>query len=179
MNSLLLIKTLACAINLLLLILVHYLPQPALPSLRSSPRGALEGGGGGVAGVLGLGAGEQVFDGEDLHAGEAVVREGFGGVEACFDGFLLHWTCGRLEGYEQGEVGFFALHIRFEHGYLAALHTATLDLHDYALGLAAVVVEEVDVAVYAGVRALLAVARGAGIDQSERPPLELVAVVEG
>ena len=113
-----------------------------------------------------------------MHAREVVVREGFGGVEAGFDGFLLHGTCGRLEGYEQGEVGFFALHIRFERGDLAALHVAALDLHDDALRLAAVVVEEVDVAVYAGVRALLAVARGAGIDQSERPPLELVAVVE-
>ena len=43
---------------------------------------------------------------------EVVVGEGFGGVEACFDGFLLHGTRGRLEGYEEGEIGFFALHIR-------------------------------------------------------------------
>ena len=107
-----------------------------------------------------------------------MVREGFGGVEACFDGFLLHGTCGLLEGYEEGEVGFFALHVAFECGDLAALHIAALDLHDYALGLAAVVVEEVDVAVYARVRAFLAVARGARIHESERPPLELVAVVE-
>ncbi len=43
----------------------------------------LEGCGWGVAGILGLGAGQQVFDGDDLNFRELVVWEGFGGVEAC------------------------------------------------------------------------------------------------
>ena len=61
---------------------------------------------------------------------------------------------------------------------MVALDAAALDLYHDALGLAAVVVEEVDEAVDAGIRAFLAVARGASVHKSERPPLELVAVVE-
>ena len=51
-----------------------------------------------------------------------MVRKGFGGVEARFDGFLLNGTCGLLEGYEEGEVGFFALRVALECGDLAALY---------------------------------------------------------
>ena len=41
--------------------------------------------------------------------------------------------------------------VALERGDLVALHVAALDLHYYELGLAAVVVEEVYEAVYAGV----------------------------
>ncbi len=85
---------------------------------------------------------------------------------------------GGLRVTNRSEVGFFALHVAFEGGDLVALHISALDLHHNALGLAAVVVEEVDEAVYAGIRAFLAVARGASVHKSERPPLELIAVVE-
>ena len=56
---------------------------------------------------------------------------------------------------------------------------AALDLHDHALGLAAAIVEEVDVAVHARIGALAFVLGRASIDQAERPPFELVAVVLG
>src|SRR5690606_9418279 len=68
----------------------------------------------------------------------------------------------------------------------AGRHMTTLDLHEDALGLAAAVVDEDDLAVDAAVGALLAllaaaVARvdGLGTDERKRPPLELVAAVLG
>ena len=59
------------------------LHNPALLPLPSASWRALEGCGWGVTGVLGLGAGQEVFDGDDLNFRELVVWEGFGGVEAC------------------------------------------------------------------------------------------------
>lgn len=51
---------------------------------------------------------------------------------------------------------------------------ATLHLHDHLLGLPALVVEKVDVAVDARVRALLVVLGGPRVHQVHRPPLELM-----
>ena len=107
-----------------------------------------------------------------------MVGECFGDVEPCAYGLIIHWSSRLFEGYEQGQVSFLALHVALESRYLVALYISALDLHDDALGLAAVVVEEVDEAVDAGVSSLLAVAGWSCIDQAQRPPLELVAVVE-
>ena len=52
--------------------------------------GAREGGSGSDAGVVGLGAGEQVFYGEYLDAGVVAVGEEVGDVDAGRVGFLSH-----------------------------------------------------------------------------------------
>ena len=83
----------------------------------------------------------------------------------------------RFEGDEQANLGVFAVHVALEGGYHVAADVAALDLDDDSLGLAAVVVEEVDVAVYAGVGAATSTVGGAGVHQSQRPVLELVASV--
>jgi len=54
-----------------------------------------------------------------------------------------------------------------------------LDLDDDALALAGVVIEEVDIPVYALICAFLAVINRPALDQSQRPVLELVAVLFG
>ena len=100
-------------------------------------------------------------------------------VEAGRGRFAAHRRCGRFQRDEEADLGFFARHVALERGDLVALHVAALDLHDHALGLAAAVVEEVDVAVHARIGALAFVLRRASIDQAERPPFELVAVVLG
>ena len=50
--------------------------------------GFAEGGGGGEAGVFGLVAVEELFDGEDLDSGILVAGQALGLVEASGDGFL-------------------------------------------------------------------------------------------
>ena len=62
---------------------------------------------------------------------------------------------------------------------MTPVDVAAFHLHDDALGLAAVVVKEVDVAVDAAVSALAFVAGRAGVHQAQRPPLELITVLPG
>ena len=102
-----------------------------------------------------------------------------GFVKAGGEGFLEHWGGGFGQGDEQGQLGFFPFQVAFEGGNHTPVDGAAFDLHDDALGLAAVVVEEVDVAVHAGVGAFAAVAGGAGCGEAQGPPFELVAILLG
>ena len=139
--------------------------------------GFSEGSLAGEAGVLGLVSAEELFDGEDLEPGVLVAGQTFRLVEAGGDSFLGHGVGWFFEGDEDAEGGVLAFHIALERGDLAAVDVSALDLDDDALGLVGVVIEEVDVAVDAGVGALLASGGGAGVDETERPVLELVAAV--
>ena len=109
--------------------------------------------------------------------GVAVVGVVFGGVDAGGGRFLGHGACGRIEGDEEADFGVLAGHVALEGGYHVAADVSALYLDDDALGSAAVVVEEVDVAVYAGVGAAASSVGGAGVHEAQCPVLELVASV--
>ena len=130
--------------------------------------GFAEGGGGGEAGVFGLISIEELLDGENLNLRILVAGQALGFVEAGADGFLGHRLGWWFEGDEDAEGGVLALHIASEGGDLASVDVSALDLDDDPLGLVGVVVEEVDVAVDAGVGALLASGGGAGVDEAEQ-----------
>ena len=98
-------------------------------------------------------------------------------VEAGRGCFFSHRRGGRLQRNEEADLRFFALHVTLKGRDLVALHMSAFDLHDDALGLAAAVVEEVNIAVNAGIGAFLFVLCWAGVYQAKRPPFELVAVV--
>ena len=87
-------------------------------------------------------------------------------VEPGSHGFLQHRTGWFLKGNEQPEFRLFPLHIALESGDLTPVDVAAFHLHDDALGLAAVVVKEVDVAVDAAVSALTFVPGRAGVHHS-------------
>ena len=84
-----------------------------------------------------------------------------------------------LQGDEQPQLRLFPFQHAFQVANLSGVHVPALDLHDDAFGFAAVVVEEIDVAVDAGVGASAFVVGRASVHQAQRPPLELVAVLLG
>ena len=144
--------------------------EGVLAALAAATAGGLAEGGRRAAARVGDGvAGEELVDGQDLDAGVLLVGEVRGGVDAGGQGLLAHGLRGLLEGDEDAELGFLPLHVALEGGDHAAVDVAALDLGDDALGPAAVVVEEVDVAVDPGVRAATAVVGGAGIGRGPGP----------
>ena len=122
---------------------------------------------------------EKVLDGKDLQARVLLVWEMHGGVDAGAEGFLPHGLGGVLECDEDADGGVFAVHIALEGSDHTAIDVAALDLDDDALGLAAVVVEEVDVAVDASVGSAPSVVGRPGVHQTQSPSLKLVAVLLG
>ena len=103
--------------------------------------------------ILGLLAVENLLDGEDLQAGIGAAVGGF--VEAGFGGFAEHGFGGFFEAEEDADLGFFALEDADEVADLGDGDAAGLDGKDDLLGLAGVVVVEVEAAVDAAVGALL------------------------
>ena len=100
--------------------------------------------------------------------------EGLGGIESGRGGFSFHGTGWRLQSDEQADFRFLPLHTSFQCGDLLPVDMTAFHLRHDALGLAAVVVEEVDIAIYPGDRTLLSAPGGAGVYETQRPPLELV-----
>ena len=154
--------------------------EGVLLALAAATAGGLaEGRRDSAARVGDVAAGEELVDGQDLQAGVLLIGKVLGSVDAGGEGFLAHGLGGRLEGDEDADLGLLAVHVALEGGDHAAVDVAALDLDDDALGLAAVVVEEVDVAIDAGVGATAAVVGGTGVHEAQGPPLELIAVLLG
>jgi hypothetical protein len=59
------------------------------------------------------------------------------------------------------------------------LHLAAFDLNHQLLRLAALVIEEVDVAVDTSVGTLFSLISRTCVDKSERPPLKLIPILQG
>jgi len=116
---------------------------------------------------------QQLRDGENLKAGIAA-RKIFRFIEARRRGFREHGLGGFAQGDERAEGGLLPLDHAFQVAHVIHADVTALHLHHHLLGLAAFVVEEVDVAVDARVRALLVVLGGPRVYQVHRPPLELV-----
>lgn len=101
-------------------------------------------------------------------------------VKSGSDGLLLHRRSRRFEGDEYADLGLFPFQHSDQIPDVAALDVPALNLHQGAFGPAAVVIDEIDQAVDAFIRAFfLLTADRTGFHQRKRPPLELVAVVIG
>ena len=126
--------------------------------------------------VFGLAAIENLLDGQDLQLGIGGAVGGF--VESGFGG-LFHHRLGRLlEAEEDADLGLFAVEHADEIANLRDRHTARLDGKDNLLGLAGIVVVEVQAAIDAAVGSLLLFG-GPRAHLAQRPPLKLVFVFGG
>ncbi len=84
-----------------------------------------------------------------------------------------------MEGEEDADDGLFAVEDADEIAYVAGRDFAAFDLDDDGAGGFVFAFKVTDIAVYAGVFAFLFVLCGAGVNERERPPLELIAVLQG
>src|SRR5438874_9740718 len=100
-------------------------------------------------------------------------------VEARADGFFEHVFGGRLQRDEDADDALFAVEDADEVAYVAGRDFAALDLDDDRACGFAFAFEVAYESVNARVFALLLVLRGASVNERERPPLELVAVLQG
>ena len=117
--------------------------------------------------------GQKLGNRQDLEAGVAA-RKIFRLIETSGSGLGEHRFGGLTHGDESADGGFVPRQHALQVADVVHARVAAFDLHDDLLGLAALVVKEVDVAVDAAVRAFPVVPGGTGVYQVHGPPLELV-----
>jgi hypothetical protein len=106
-----------------------------------------------------------------------LVREVLRDIEACTSGFLEHGLGWFPQGDKQANSRLLPLQDAGEIADLRSADVATLDLGDNRFRLAAVVIEAMDIPVYASISALSLVLSRSRIDESQGPPFKLVAVL--
>lgn len=131
-------------------------------------------------------SGKQIRYGEDLQA-RIILVPPRRMIHARRSGLGQHLARGIFQRDENPQRRALALHRPAQIAHVARAHLAALDLHQRLLGLFARVVHERDDAVNAPVRAFLALRpfrpsrsirpRRSSLDERQRPPLELIAVV--
>jgi len=117
-------------------------------------------------------SGEQIGDGQDLKP-RTFFGEILGLIETCRSSLGEDWSGGLSQSDQRADGGLLAFDHAYQVTHVIYAHVADLHLHHHFLRGAAVIVDEINVAVQARARAILAVARWTRAHQIHRPPTVL------